>query len=132
MRGAVLRQADRLSGCSLWPRQRTHAVSAICHTTGPLSFVGLALLAGGPAVIGIWTGRLAYSLQWTAIALTVGAGAIAQVVVEVCGLIGRSNRQGIKAVLTPPPSLVWHPVLPLCKPLEYSSKSEARAALQAS
>jgi len=55
-----------------------------------------------------------------------------QVVVEVCGLIGRSNRQGIKAVLTPPPSLVWHPVLPLCKPLEYSSKSEARAALRAS
>lgn len=66
-----------------------------------LSFVGLALLAGGPAVIGIWTGSLAYAPQWTAIALAVGAGAIAQVVVEVCGLMSRSNGQGVKALLAP-------------------------------
>ena len=66
-----------------------------------LSFVGLALLAGGPAVIGIWTGSLAYAPQWTAIALAVGAGAIAQVIVEVCGLMGRSNGHGIKALLAP-------------------------------
>ncbi|MDX1000831.1 metal transporter [Sinorhizobium medicae] len=66
-----------------------------------LSFVGLALLAGGPAVIGIWTGSLAYAPQWTAIALAVGAGAIAQVIVEVCGLMSRSNGQGIKALLAP-------------------------------
>ncbi|MDW5317586.1 metal transporter [Rhizobium sp. PL01] len=65
------------------------------------SFVGLALLAGGPAVIGIWVGSLAYAPQWTAIALAVGAGAIAQVVVEVCGLIGRSNGQGVKSLLAP-------------------------------
>ncbi|MDX0973294.1 metal transporter [Sinorhizobium medicae] len=66
-----------------------------------LSFVGLALLAGGPAVVGIWTGSLAYAPQWTAIALAVGAGAIAQVVVEVCGLMSRSNGQGIKTLLAP-------------------------------
>jgi len=66
-----------------------------------LSFVGLALLAGGPAVIGIWAGSLAYAPQWTAIALAVGAGAIAQVIVEVCGLMGRSNGQGIKALVAP-------------------------------
>lgn len=66
-----------------------------------LSFVGLALLAGGPAVIGIWAGSLAYAPQWTAIALAVGAGAIAQVIVEVCGLMSRSNGQGIKALVKP-------------------------------
>lgn len=38
---------------------------------------------------------LAYAPQWTAIALAVGAGAIAQVAVEVCGLIGRTNGLGM-------------------------------------
>ncbi len=66
-----------------------------------LSFVGLALLAGGPAVIGIWAGSLAYAPQWTAIALAVGAGAIAQVIVEVCGLMSRSNGQGIRSLVAP-------------------------------
>lgn len=66
-----------------------------------LSFVGLALLAGGPAVIGIWTGSLAYAPQWTAIALAIGAGAIAQVVVEVCSLMSRSSGQGARGLLTP-------------------------------
>ncbi|MHB0952779.1 MAG: ZIP family metal transporter [Allorhizobium sp.] len=65
------------------------------------SFVGLALLAGGPAVVGIWTGSLAYAPQWTAIALAIGAGAIAQVIVEVSSLIGRSNGQGVKTLLSP-------------------------------
>lgn len=65
-----------------------------------LSFVGLALLAGGPAVIGIWVGSLAYAPQWTALALAVGAGAIAQVVVEVSGLIRRSSAQGENPILS--------------------------------
>lgn len=66
-----------------------------------LSFVGLAFLAGGPAVIGIWAGSLAYAPHWTAVALAIGAGAIAQVVVEVCGLMSRSNGQGIKSLIAP-------------------------------
>ena len=49
----------------------------------PLRFVGLTLIAGGPAVLGIWMGSLATSPQWTALALAVGAGAILQVMVEV-------------------------------------------------
>ncbi|QRM35337.1 metal transporter (plasmid) [Microvirga sp. VF16] len=50
----------------------------------PLSaFVWLALLAGAPAILGIWFGSLAYSPQWAALALAVGAGAILQVIVEV-------------------------------------------------
>lgn len=46
-------------------------------------FAGLALLAGSPAIVGIWLGSLSYSPQWAAVALAVGAGAILQVIVEV-------------------------------------------------
>ena len=50
----------------------------------PLSaFVWLALLAGAPAILGMWFGSLAYSPQWAALALAIGAGAILQVIVEV-------------------------------------------------
>ncbi len=54
-------------------------------------FLGLALLAGGPAVFGIWLGSLAVAPHWTAIALAIGAGAIAQVIVEVTALLARSH-----------------------------------------
>lgn len=58
-------------------------------------FVGLALLAGGPAIVGMWLGSLAYAPQWAALALAVGAGAILQVIVEVTGyLIRTSKRDG--------------------------------------
>jgi ZIP family zinc transporter len=58
-------------------------------------FVGLAALAGLPAVAGIWLGSYAFSPHWAALALAVGAGAILQVVVEVGGLMVRqANRQG--------------------------------------
>lgn len=70
--------------------------------TTATSLLGLALLAGGPAVIGIWIGSLAYAPQWTSIALAIGAGAIAQVIVEVSALIVRSGGQGKSALLQPP------------------------------
>jgi ZIP family zinc transporter len=54
-------------------------------------FLGLAFLAGGPAVFGIWLGSLAVAPHWTAIALAIGAGAIAQVIVEVTALLARSH-----------------------------------------
>ena len=47
------------------------------------TFVGLAALAGLPAVAGIWLGSYAFAPHWAALALAVGAGAIFQVVVEV-------------------------------------------------
>jgi zinc transporter ZupT len=53
-------------------------------------FAGLALLAGAPAIVGIWLGSLTYSPQWSALALAIGAGAIAQVVVEVWSYLMRS------------------------------------------
>ena len=65
-----------------------------------LVFAGLALLAGGPAVIGIWVGNLAFGPQWTALFLAIGAGAIAQVVVEVCGLIAKDKSKGLGALLS--------------------------------
>ena len=60
-----------------------------------LNFVGLTLLAGGPAVIGLWIGSLAFAPQWSALALAIGAGAILQVIVEVTLLLrGRDGAAG--------------------------------------
>jgi hypothetical protein len=53
-------------------------------------FAGLALLAGAPAILGIWLGSLSYSPQWSALALAIGAGAILQVVIEVGSYLMRS------------------------------------------
>jgi ZIP family zinc transporter len=64
-----------------------------------LSFVGLAALAGLPAVPGVWLGAQAVSPFWMAVCFGVGAGAILQVIVEVSGLIAR--REGSAALLTP-------------------------------
>ncbi|HUP00137.1 MAG TPA: metal transporter [Gemmatimonadota bacterium] len=52
-----------------------------------LHFVGLALLAGGPAILGCWIGGLVFDPLWAAIFLAVGAGAILQVVWEVGRLV---------------------------------------------
>lgn len=51
------------------------------------TFIGLALLAGVPAVFGAWIGGFAYSPVLTALFLGIGTGAIWQVVVEVWGLL---------------------------------------------
>jgi ZIP family zinc transporter len=67
----------------------------------PLSaFVGLALLAGAPAILGMWLGSLASSPQWSALALAIGAGAILQVIVEVGAYLRRSDG-GWKAASVP-------------------------------
>ena len=69
-------------------------------------FVGLALLAGGPAIIGMWLGSMAIAPQWLAITLAIGAGAIAQVmlsssaistgrVVAIASLLGGSVLSGV-------------------------------------
>ncbi|MBP1887505.1 metal transporter [Sinorhizobium mexicanum] len=64
-------------------------------------FAALALLAGGPAVVGLWIGSLAYAPQWSALALAVGAGAILQVIVEVAAYLMRSDGRGTTALLAP-------------------------------
>ena len=66
------------------------------------SFVALALLAGLPAVIGMWLGSLAYAPQWSALALAIGAGAILQVIVEVGAYLMRSSSKGSPAIFSLP------------------------------
>lgn len=64
-------------------------------TRPPLwTFPALTLLAGGPAVLGLWIGSLAYAPQWSALALAVGAGAILQVIIEVGAYLARSDGRG--------------------------------------
>jgi zinc transporter ZupT len=65
-------------------------------------FAILALIAGGPAVIGMWVGSLAYAPHWSALALAIGAGAILQVVVEVGAFLARSSADPIHRLMTPP------------------------------
>jgi ZIP family zinc transporter len=64
-------------------------------------FVGLALLAGAPAILGMWLGSLALTPQWAAFALAIGAGAILQVLVEVGAFLARGPA-GASKVLAPP------------------------------
>ena len=69
----------------------------------PLStFVALALLAGAPAILGMWLGSLALTPQWAAFALAIGAGAILQVLAEVGALLvrGRSDTAPASATAT--------------------------------
>jgi ZIP family zinc transporter len=54
-------------------------------------FAALALLGGGPAIVGTWVGGFAYSNLLSAVFLAVGAGAILQVVYEVGRLLLRDS-----------------------------------------
>lgn len=63
-------------------------------------FIALALLAGGPAVLGTWIGAFTFSAFWTAIFLAVGVGAIVQVVYEVGRLVWRSQQRAGEPGLT--------------------------------
>jgi len=49
--------------------------------------LALALLAGGPAIVGTWIGGFAFSPLWAVLFLAIGAGAILQVVYEVTRLL---------------------------------------------
>ena len=58
-----------------------------------VTFLALGALAGLPAVAGTWLGAFAFSPQWAALFLGVGAGAILQVIVEVGSYLVRSSQQ---------------------------------------
>src|SRR5829696_6776904 len=64
-------------------------------------FVWLALLGGGPAIVGTWIGGFAFSNLLAAVFLAVGAGAILQVIYEVTRLLlkdtGRSKSPALSA-----------------------------------
>lgn len=72
-------------------------------TRPPLwNFLALTLVAGLPAVFGMWLGSLSYAAQWSALALGIGAGAILQVIVEVGALVLRSKRDRPNGWLSAP------------------------------
>lgn len=64
------------------------------------TFIGLALLAGAPAIVGMWLGSLALTPHWAAFALAIGAGAILQVLMEVGGYVVH-QRGGVAKALSP-------------------------------
>jgi len=64
-------------------------------------FAGLAVLAGAPAILGMWLGSLALTPHWAAFALGVGAGAILQVIVEVSAYVVRGRDGNTAALLAP-------------------------------
>jgi ZIP family zinc transporter len=63
-------------------------------------FVWLALLGGGPAILGTWIAGFAYSPLLSAIFLAVGAGAILQVIYEVTRLLLKDSEQSKTPVLS--------------------------------
>ena len=65
------------------------------------TFAGLTLLAGGPAIVGLFLGSLAYAPQWSALALAFGAGAILQVIIEVGAHLMRSDGEGSRSLAKP-------------------------------
>ena len=52
-----------------------------------MHFAWLALLGGGPAIVGTWIGGFAYSNLLSTVFLAIGAGAILQVIYEVTRLL---------------------------------------------
>jgi zinc transporter ZupT len=63
-------------------------------------FAALALLGGGPAIVGTWVGGFAYSNLLSAVFLAVGAGAILQVVYEVGRLLMRDSARSKTPVVS--------------------------------
>ena len=76
-------------------KQGDIATAAGREEPGLLTFVGLALLAGSPAILGAWIGGFAYSPLLACLFLGMGVGAIWQVIVEVTSLLrGYAEREG--------------------------------------
>ena len=63
-------------------------------------FLWLALLGGGPAIVGTWIGGFAFSNLLAAVFLAVGAGAILQVIYEVAQLLLRDSTRSKTPVLS--------------------------------
>jgi zinc transporter ZupT len=76
------------------------AAPLVRERPGLQHFVGLALLAGAPAIIGTWIGAFVYSPFWATIFLAIGIGAILQVIVEVGRLIQRSQERAGEPALS--------------------------------
>ncbi len=67
------------------------AAPVIQRSPGLRHFALLALIAGGPAIVGTWLGGFAFDPLWATVFLSVGIGAILQVVWEVSRLVARNT-----------------------------------------
>ena len=65
-------------------------------------FLWLALLGGGPAILGTWIGGFAFSNLLAAVFLAVGAGAILQVIYEVTRLLLKDSTRSKTPALSAP------------------------------
>ena len=65
-------------------------------------FLWLALIGGGPAILGTWIAGFAYSPLLSALFLAVGAGAILQVIYEVSRLLLRDSERSKTPALSAP------------------------------
>ena len=65
-------------------------------------FLWLALLGGGPAILGTWIGGFAFSNLLVAVFLAVGAGAILQVIYEVTRLLLKDSTRSKTPALSAP------------------------------
>ncbi len=63
-------------------------------------FAALALLGGGPAILGTWIAGFAYSPLLSAIFLAIGAGAILQVIYEVSRLLLKDSAKAKQPALS--------------------------------
>jgi ZIP family zinc transporter len=50
------------------------------------------LIAGGPTILGTWIGGFVYSNYWSLIFLSIGAGAIFQVIYEITKMMAKKNK----------------------------------------
>src|SRR5215207_7915640 len=76
------------------------AAPIVGHRPAFKHFIGLAAVAGGPAILGTWIGAFTYSAFWTTVFLAVGVGAILQVIIEVGRLITRSQTRHQEPLFT--------------------------------
>ena len=65
-------------------------------------FVLLAMIAGAPAIVGVWIGAFVFSPLWTTVFLAIGIGAIIQVVIDVSRLILRDQQRADEPAITWP------------------------------
>jgi zinc transporter ZupT len=77
------------------------AAPLVKKNPGLKHFALLVLLAGGPAVLGMWVGGFAFSPVLATVFLAVGLGAILQVIWQVGMLVIRERRKPDEAALNP-------------------------------
>jgi len=72
-----------------------------------VDFAWLALVAGGPAVLGCWIGGFVFNPLWASLFLAVGAGAILQVIWEVGRLIAAPPGHPSGGTVSPGAGGLW-------------------------